>query len=125
MKSPPLPDISATDLLAILPPEQRARLRKRPQPEWINTMLATLMDRRFSDANWLFELKFDGERCLAFRKRGAVRLFLETANFSTTPIPKSLTLSASRYWTTSRWMRRSPHSTVMSPASLACSIGCR
>src|SRR5216683_6791723 len=26
-------------------------------------------------ANWLFELKFDGERCLAFRKGGSVRLF--------------------------------------------------
>jgi bifunctional non-homologous end joining protein LigD len=38
-------------------------------------MLATLTYRRFSDPNWLFELKFDGERCLAFRRGSSVRLF--------------------------------------------------
>jgi bifunctional non-homologous end joining protein LigD len=38
-------------------------------------MLATLTYRRFSDPNWLFELKFDGERCLAFRRGRSVRLF--------------------------------------------------
>lgn len=29
-------------------------------------MLATLTEERFSDPRWLFERKFDGERCLAF-----------------------------------------------------------
>jgi bifunctional non-homologous end joining protein LigD len=38
-------------------------------------MLATLTYRRFSDPNWLFELKFDGERCLAFRNGSSVKLF--------------------------------------------------
>jgi DNA ligase D-like protein (predicted ligase) len=38
-------------------------------------MLATLTYRRFSDPNWLFEPKFDGERCLAFRAGNMVRLF--------------------------------------------------
>jgi len=38
-------------------------------------MLATLTHRRFSDPKWLFELKFDGERCLAFRNGSSVRLF--------------------------------------------------
>ena len=37
-------------------------------------MLATLTDRRFSDPGWLFERKLDGERCLAFRHGGQVRL---------------------------------------------------
>jgi ATP dependent DNA ligase domain len=37
-------------------------------------MLATLTDRRFSDPGWVFEPKFDGERCLAFRKGPQVRL---------------------------------------------------
>jgi bifunctional non-homologous end joining protein LigD len=63
------------DLLASLPPEARSRLRKSRQPEWINPMLATLTHRRFSDPNWLFEPKFDGERCLAFRSGSNVRLF--------------------------------------------------
>jgi bifunctional non-homologous end joining protein LigD len=37
-------------------------------------MLATLTDDRFSDPHWLFERKLDGERCLAFRDGGRVRL---------------------------------------------------
>jgi bifunctional non-homologous end joining protein LigD len=37
-------------------------------------MLATLTDRRFSDPNWIFETKLDGERCLTFRRGSAVRL---------------------------------------------------
>ena len=41
-------------------------------------MLATLTDRRFSDPRWLFERKLDGERCLAFRDGGRVRLLSRT-----------------------------------------------
>jgi DNA ligase D-like protein (predicted ligase) len=37
-------------------------------------MLATLTEERFSDPGWIYERKFDGERCLAFRAGGAVRL---------------------------------------------------
>ena len=37
-------------------------------------MLATLTDQRFSDPQWLFERKLDGERCLAFRDGRRVRL---------------------------------------------------
>jgi DNA ligase D-like protein (predicted ligase) len=37
-------------------------------------MLATLTERRFSLPGWIFERKFDGERCLVFRKGGRVRL---------------------------------------------------
>jgi len=37
-------------------------------------MLATLTDKRFSDPRWIFERKFDGERCLAFRDGNRVRL---------------------------------------------------
>lgn len=37
-------------------------------------MLATLSDRCFSDPDWLFERKLDGQRCLAFRLGPAVRL---------------------------------------------------
>ena len=70
-----LPDTRLADLVASLPPAARALLKERPQPDWINPMLATLTYRRFSDPNWLFELKFDGERCLAFRNGGSVKLF--------------------------------------------------
>jgi bifunctional non-homologous end joining protein LigD len=53
----------------------KARLRERPQPEWVAPMLATLTDERFSREGWLFEPKWDGERCLAFRLGGDLRLF--------------------------------------------------
>lgn len=54
------------------PPTPRGR---QPLPTSANAMLATLTEDRFSDPNWLFEPKWDGERCLAFRtKAGQVRL---------------------------------------------------
>jgi DNA ligase D-like protein (predicted ligase) len=37
-------------------------------------MLATLTEDRFSDPDWLYERKLDGERCLAFRTAGSVHL---------------------------------------------------
>ena len=37
------------------------------QPDWLEPELATLTADRFSDPAWIFERKFDGERCLAFR----------------------------------------------------------
>src|SRR4030088_1176705 len=58
-----------------LPAEAKARLRKRAQPRWIAPMLATLTEERFSRQGWLFEPKWDGERCLAFRSRRELILF--------------------------------------------------
>jgi len=63
-----------TGILALLPPAEQQRARPAPQPSWIKPMLATLTNRRFSDPNWIFEHKLDGERCLAFKKGRAVRL---------------------------------------------------
>src|ERR1700732_1225223 len=55
-------------LLDALPPEIKAKLRKIAQPRWVAPMLATLTDQRFSREGWLFEPKWDGERCLALRR---------------------------------------------------------
>lgn len=63
-----------TDRFASLDEGARRRLRPAPHPEWVAPMLATLTDRRFSDASWLFERKLDGQRCLAFRRGAEVRL---------------------------------------------------
>ena len=52
-----------------------ARARKARQPDWIAPMLATLTETYFSDPNWIFERKFDGERVLTFVKRGEPKLF--------------------------------------------------
>ena len=62
------------DILAGLPPDARKRVRRTPQPAWVDPMLATLTARRFSDPNWIFETKLDGERCLAFKQGSTVRL---------------------------------------------------
>jgi DNA ligase D-like protein (predicted ligase) len=58
-----------------LPAEAKVRLRRRPQPEWVAPMLATLTDERFSREGWLFEPKWDGERCLVFRRGRELSLF--------------------------------------------------
>ena len=41
---------------------------------WVEPELATLTHDRFSDRDWLYERKFDGERCLAISKSGRVSL---------------------------------------------------
>jgi bifunctional non-homologous end joining protein LigD len=43
-------------------------------PSWAQPQLATLTKDRFSDPEWLFERKLDGERLLAFRDDSGVRL---------------------------------------------------
>jgi DNA ligase D-like protein (predicted ligase) len=58
-----------------LPGRVRAALHEEPVPDWRAPMLATLTERRFSDPRWIFERKFDGERCLAYRNGDRVRLW--------------------------------------------------
>jgi bifunctional non-homologous end joining protein LigD len=48
--------------------------RKGPMPERMAPMLATLSERTFSDANWLFEIKWDGVRALAWIDNGTLTL---------------------------------------------------
>jgi bifunctional non-homologous end joining protein LigD len=62
------------ELLRALPPAARERLIPTAWPTWVQPMLATLTERRFSDPAWIFERKLDGERCLAFRTGKEVRL---------------------------------------------------
>jgi bifunctional non-homologous end joining protein LigD len=62
-------------MLDRLPAAAKTKLLKRAQPSWIAPMLATLTDERFSRKGWLFEPKWDGERCLAFRRGRTLSLF--------------------------------------------------
>jgi DNA ligase D-like protein (predicted ligase) len=41
---------------------------------WLEPELATLTSERFSDPAWMYERKFDGERCLTYSAGGQVRL---------------------------------------------------
>jgi bifunctional non-homologous end joining protein LigD len=61
-------------LLKSLPESARKKLKKKKQPSWIAPMLATLTDERFSDPDWIFERKLDGERVLVFRQGKRVSL---------------------------------------------------
>jgi DNA ligase D-like protein (predicted ligase) len=61
-------------LLEALDDGRKALLVRKKQPAWVEPMLATLTERRFSDSNWVFEQKFDGERCMVFREKGSVLL---------------------------------------------------
>src|SRR5438128_831330 len=74
--------------LDVLPTDVRARLLRRAQPDFISPMLATLTDRRFSDPNWIFERKLDGERCLAFKNGSRVRLMSRNRLVITSQYPE-------------------------------------
>lgn len=52
----------------------REEATQADMPDWKSPMLATLTHTPFSDPGWLYERKFDGERCLACVHRGRVRL---------------------------------------------------
>ena len=56
-----------------LPREDLKKIKKN-QPTFIKPMLATLTNDYFSNKDWIYEQKFDGERCLVFKKNGKVTL---------------------------------------------------
>lgn len=60
--------------LESLDADERGRVKKVAQPAWTAPMLATLSHDHFSDPEWLFERKLDGERALVFGEGGRVRL---------------------------------------------------
>ena len=47
---------------------------RKPIPADLVPMLATLVDKPFDDAGWTYEVKWDGYRALAYRKKGKVTL---------------------------------------------------
>jgi ATP-dependent DNA ligase len=62
------------DLADAMAAVARERLARRRPPRWAEPARATLAHERFSDPDWIFEPKFDGERSLAFRDGAHVRL---------------------------------------------------
>ena len=57
-------------------------------PSWIEPQLATLTHETFSDPDWVFERKLDGERCLAFAGPDGIRLMSRTQHEVTTTFPE-------------------------------------
>ena len=50
------------------------KVRKAALPKNIKPMLATLVDEPFDDPDWLYEVKWDGYRCVAYVNNGEVEL---------------------------------------------------
>lgn len=74
----------------------RAAPRERGQPHWVATTLATLTDHHRSDPAWLYELKFDGVRCLTFRKGERVRLLSRNRKDQTAIYPELVEATAAQ-----------------------------
>ena len=60
--------------------EPPAGAEKRPMPTVIHPMLATLAAEAFDNPDWLFEIKWDGYRAVAFIEKGAVRFTSRNQN---------------------------------------------
>lgn len=69
---------AATDCLGSLSAADRLLLRPAAHPAWVAPMLATLTDRPFSDPDWVYERKLDGERCVAYKHGHEVQLLSRT-----------------------------------------------
>jgi bifunctional non-homologous end joining protein LigD len=61
---------------------------KEPMPAAIHPMLATLVDKPFDDNEWLFEIKWDGYRAVAFIEDGKVKLVSRNQNDLTREYPE-------------------------------------
>jgi len=74
-------------LLERLPAEDRKRLRKVAMPAFTPPMLATLTKHVFSDPDWVYEPKLDGQRSLLWRRRDTVRLLTRNEKDYTSHYP--------------------------------------
>jgi bifunctional non-homologous end joining protein LigD len=61
---------------------------KRPMPSYIQAMLASVVEKPFDDAEWLFEIKWDGYRAIAFIESDKVRLVSRNQNDLTPRYPE-------------------------------------
>lgn len=61
--------------LKALSEDDKAKLSESSQPGFVSPMKATLVHEYFSDPDWIYERKLDGERCLAHTNDTAVTLY--------------------------------------------------
>jgi len=65
-----------------------AGAEQKPMPTVIHPMLATPTAKAFDNPDWLFEIKWDGYRAIAFLENGAVRLVSRNQNELTRQFPE-------------------------------------
>jgi len=75
-----------------LNPEELQDARKAPMPSRLEPMLASIGDRPFSDPNWLFEIKWDGVRALAWLNNGSLTLRARSGSDITKTYPELASL---------------------------------
>jgi bifunctional non-homologous end joining protein LigD len=73
---------------AVKPPAGADGAVKRPMPTTIHPMLATSVDKPFDGPEWLFEIKWDGYRAVAFIEDGKFRLVSRNQNELTQRYPE-------------------------------------
>jgi bifunctional non-homologous end joining protein LigD len=64
-------------------------------PTAVHPMLATSVEKPFDDPEWLYEIKWDGYRAIAFIAKGKVRLVSRNQNDLTAQYPELHNLAAS------------------------------
>ncbi len=75
-------------------PAELEGARKAPMPADVEPMLATLIEKPFSDPAWIFELKWDGMRILARISRGRCELRSRRGRVVTAQFPELAELPA-------------------------------
>lgn len=75
-------------------PALLSEARDAPMPEKVTPTLATLVEKPFSDPDWLFEVKLDGERALAWVRQGKLELRSRVARDITSQYPELAELPA-------------------------------
>jgi bifunctional non-homologous end joining protein LigD len=65
-----------------------AGAEQKPMPTVIHPMLATSVAKAFDNPDWLFEIKWDGYRAVAFIEDGRVRLVSRSQNDLTAQFPE-------------------------------------
>lgn len=76
------------DIFQKIPPTVLKKRRRIKEPPFMKPMLATLTKNYFSDKDWFYEHKFDGERCLAIKKNGIVKLMSRNRRNINTEYPE-------------------------------------
>jgi bifunctional non-homologous end joining protein LigD len=74
-------------------PAELPGARSAPMPRDVSVTLSKIAGKPFSDPNWLFEIKWDGIRTVAFLENGDVRLFSRSKRDVTAEFPEFQTLA--------------------------------
>jgi len=87
-KSKPISSVSSVPPVVKALPALSSTPTKRPMPTTIHPMLATPVNEPFDGAEWLFEIKWDGYRAIAFIDNGKLRLVSRNQNELTPRFPE-------------------------------------